>query len=188
MVLDRGDRGLFSVWTCSFWVKKVLFPLAPVTATWIGDYLMNKRYAQNFGLSIYLHVINRRTCSVSKLITLRSSLRQWRCGSNLQRELWVSFKLEDFFSCSAPISFHAPKIRCVNKLTLCNYGGIVSSASPIVKVIAYYFAGESGNGNIFFNGNWHVQNKNGHQSPRSHTYALLLSTSWPTLFLVTNYL
>jgi hypothetical protein len=30
---------------------------------------------------------------------------------------------------------------------------------------------------MFFNGKWHVQNKNGHQSPQSQTYALQLPTS-----------
>ncbi len=37
---------------------KVLFPFPLVTATCIGDYLINKRYAQNFGTSIYSRVIN----------------------------------------------------------------------------------------------------------------------------------
>jgi hypothetical protein len=41
----------------------------------------------------------------------------------------------------------------------------LSNKSPI------HFAGASGNGNTFFNGKWHVQNENGHQSPRSQTYA-----------------
>ena len=37
MVSDRGDRGLFSIWTCSFWLKCLIsFPL--VITTWIGDY------------------------------------------------------------------------------------------------------------------------------------------------------
>jgi hypothetical protein len=46
---------------------------------------------------------------------------------------------------------------------------------------------ESGNGNTFLNGKWHVQNENGHRSPRSQAYAQQLSKSRPTLFLVTNY-
>jgi hypothetical protein len=41
----------------------------------------------------------------------------------------------------------------------------LSNKSPI------HFAGESGKGNTFLNGKWHVQNKNGHRSPRSQTYA-----------------
>ncbi len=41
----------------------------------------------------------------------------------------------------------------------------LSNKSPI------HFAGESGKGNMFLNGKRHVQNKNGHRSPRSQTYA-----------------
>ncbi len=37
---------------------KVLFPFPLVTATCIGDYFINKQYAQNFGASIYSRVIN----------------------------------------------------------------------------------------------------------------------------------
>jgi hypothetical protein len=40
----------------------VLFPFPLVTVKWIGDYFLNKRYAPNFGASIY-------TCL----------LRKWRC-------------------------------------------------------------------------------------------------------------
>jgi hypothetical protein len=40
-----------------------------------------------------------------------------------------------------------------------------SNKSPI------HFAGESGKGNTFLNGKQHVQNENGHRSPRSQTYA-----------------
>ncbi len=143
---------------------KVLFPFPLVTATWIGDYFINKRYAQNFGASIYSRVINMKTCL----------LRQWRCGSNSQRELWISFKLADFFLVQASFLFTLRTFgacRCVNKLTRCNYDGIVRSASPIIKESPINLAGESGNGNMFFNGKWHVQNKNGTLSPRSQTYA-----------------
>jgi hypothetical protein len=34
-----------------------------------------------------------------------------------------------------------------------------------------HYAEESGKGNMFLNGKGHVQNKNGHRSPRSQTYA-----------------
>ncbi len=58
----------------------------------------------------------------------------------------------------------------------------LSNKSPI------HYAWESGKGNTFLNGKWHVQNENGHRSPRSQTYAQQLKKSWPTIFLVTNYL
>ncbi len=39
----------------------VLFPFPLVIAKEIGDYFINKRYAQNFGASIYSRGINIKT-------------------------------------------------------------------------------------------------------------------------------
>jgi hypothetical protein len=77
------------------------------------------------------------------------------------------------FSCSGRISFYAPNIRCANKLArytvsrkvLFDPHRFLKNKSPI------HFAGESGKGNTFLNGEQHVQNENGHRSPRSQTYA-----------------
>ncbi len=38
-----------------------------------------------------------------------------------------------------------------------------------------HFGGERGKGNMFLNGKWHVQNKNGHRSPRSQTSVKILT-------------
>jgi hypothetical protein len=79
MVLDRGDRGLFTIWTRSFWIKIIFpFPLSP--AKWISDFF------------------DIKGCGVNNLARAhRSSLRQWRCGQNSQRKLWTRFELADFF-------------------------------------------------------------------------------------------
>jgi hypothetical protein len=42
---------------------------------------------------------------------------------------------------------------------------LIANKSPID------FAGENGNGNTFLNGKCHVQNENGHRSPRAQIYA-----------------
>jgi hypothetical protein len=54
-------------------------------------------------------------------------------------QIMNQFKTRRFFSCSGRVSFHAPNIQCANKLTRYKYDGMVRSASPIVKVIAYSF-------------------------------------------------
>ncbi len=46
MVPDCGDRGLFSIWTCSFWVKSIISVLL-VTTKWKGDYFEIRRCGAN---------------------------------------------------------------------------------------------------------------------------------------------
>jgi hypothetical protein len=55
--------------------------------------------------------------------------------------------------------------RVISRKVLFDPHRFLSNKSPI------HFAGESGKGNSFLNGKLHVQNKNGHRSPRSQTYA-----------------
>jgi hypothetical protein len=55
--------------------------------------------------------------------------------------------------------------RVVSRKVLFDPHRFLSIKSPI------HFAGESGKGYKFLNGKCHVQNKNGHRSPRSQTYA-----------------
>ena len=63
-------------------------------------------------------------------------------------------------------TFGAPiKWRVISKKILFDPHRYLSNKSPI------HFAGESGKGNTFLNDKWHVQNKNGHLSPQSQTYA-----------------
>jgi hypothetical protein len=56
-MLDHGDQVCLQFAHAVFELK-VLFPFPLVTATYIGDYFINKRYAQNFGASIYSRVRN----------------------------------------------------------------------------------------------------------------------------------
>jgi hypothetical protein len=71
MVSDRGDWGLFTIWTGSFWIKIIFpFPLSPTKC--ISDYFDIKGCGAN-----------------NEAMTHRSSLRQWRCGLNPQCESWT---------------------------------------------------------------------------------------------------
>ncbi len=79
MVLDRGDRGLFTIWTRSFWIK-IIFPVTLSPAKRISNYFDIKGCGAN-----------------NEARAHESSLRQWRCGENSQRKLWNSFKMADFF-------------------------------------------------------------------------------------------
>jgi hypothetical protein len=116
------------------------------------------------------------------------SVRKWQCGSNSQRKLWNRFEFPDFFLVRAAALLTLRTLgaqinwRVISRKVLFDPQRFLSNKSPI------HFARESGNGNTFLDGKWHVQNENGHRSPRSQTYAQQLSKSWPTLFLVTNYL
>ncbi len=56
-VSDRGDRYLFTFWTCRFCVQ-IQFPFPFVITKWIGDYFDNRLCAANFGASIYSRVTN----------------------------------------------------------------------------------------------------------------------------------
>ena len=153
MASDRGDRGLFTIWTRSFWIKIIFpFPLSP--AKWISDYF------------------DIKGCGANNLARAhRSSLRQWRCGQNSQRKLWTRFELADFFLVWAATLFTLRTFgaqinwRVISRKVLFDPHRFLSNKSPI------HFAGESGKGNTFLNGKWHVQNKNGHRSPRFQAYA-----------------
>ncbi len=148
MVSDRGDWGLFTIWTRSFWIK-ILFPFPLSPAKWISDYF------------------DIKGCGANKLARAhQSSLRQWWCGQNSQRKLWTRFELADFFLVRALQTFGAQiNWRVISRKVLFDPHRFLSNKSPI------HFAGESGKGNTFLNGKWHVQNKYGHRSPRSQTYA-----------------
>ncbi len=117
MVSDRGARGLFTVWTCSFWLK-ILFPFPSVTAKLIGDYFDNKRCWSN------------KTCLLIK--------RQFICAPNLRgvkRDAartrkkyagsWFTLRIRS----ASPLTQGTSMRRCV----------IVCIASLNVKVIAYSF-------------------------------------------------
>ncbi len=53
--------------------------------------------------------------------------------------------------------------RIISRKVLFDPHRFLSNKSPI------HFPGESGKGNTFLNGKWHVQNENGPQSPQSQT-------------------
>ncbi len=153
MVLDRGDRGLFTIWTRSFWIKIIfLFPLSP--ANWVSDYFDIKGCGAN----------NRARAH-------GSSLRQWQCGWNLHHKLWNSFKMANFFlvrtaSLFTLRTFGAQiNLRVISRKALFAPHRFLSNKSPI------HFAGESWNRNTFLNGKWHAQNENRHRWPSSQTYA-----------------
>jgi len=112
-------------------------------------------------LFLYLFMCIRRTCSA----------RKWRCGSNSERKLWTRFEFADFFLVRAASLFTLRTFgaqinwRVISRKVLFDPQRFLSNKSPI------QFAGESGKGNMFLNGKRHVQNENGHRSPRSQTYA-----------------
>jgi hypothetical protein len=145
--------GLFTIWTRSFWIK-IIFPFLLSRAKWISDYFVIKG------------------CGTNNLARAhRSFLRQWRCGQNSQRKLWTRFELADFFLVRAVSLFTLRTFgaqinwRIISREDLFDPHRFLSNKSPI------HFAGESGKGNMFLSGKWHVQNKNGHRSPWSQTYA-----------------
>ncbi len=122
------------------------------------------------------------TCSARKLSngeiipaplywSTEAFLRKWRCGSNSESKLWSWFEFADFFLVRAASLFtlrtFGPQInwRVISRKVLYDPQRFLSNKSPI------HFAGESGKGNTFLNGKRHVQNKNGHRSPRSQAYA-----------------
>ncbi len=147
MVSNCGDRGLFTIWTRSFWIK-IIFPFPVSSAKWISDYF------------------DIKGCGANNLERAhRSSLCQWRCGQNSQRKLWTRFELPDFFL-----------VRAESLFTLWTFGAQINWCVIMMKVLfdphrflsnksPIHFAGQSRKGNTFLNGKWHVQNKNGHRSP-----------------------
>jgi hypothetical protein len=86
------------------------------------------------------------------------------------RQLFTRFELADFFLVRAASLFTLRTFgaqinwRVISKI-LFDPHRFLSNKSPID------LAGESGKGNTFLNGKRHVQNENGHRSPRSQTYA-----------------
>ncbi len=70
-VSDRGDQGLFKVWTCTFW-EKLLFPFPLVTAKLISDYFDNKRCSSNK----ILILITRQFICTPDLRTMKSDAAQ----------------------------------------------------------------------------------------------------------------
>ncbi len=171
MVSDSGDRCLFIICACSFWVK-CLFPFPLETAKWIGDYFEIRRYAQNFGASIYLRIITMKTCSAHKLNHGEIIAAPLYCLTEaFLRQLWTRFELADFFLVRAASLFSLRTFgaqinwRIISRNVLFDPHRFLSNKSPI------HFPGESGKGNMFLNGKQHVQNENGHRSPWSQTYA-----------------
>ncbi len=57
LVLEHGDRYLFTFWTSSFWVQ-IQCPCLFVVTKWIGDFFDNRLCTANLCASIYLRVIN----------------------------------------------------------------------------------------------------------------------------------
>jgi hypothetical protein len=85
----------------------------------LNTHLLNKNHISFSTLSSKMNkrYFDSKWCGANNLARAhRSSLRQWRCGSNSQRKLWTRFEVADFFSCSGRVSFYAPNIRCANKL------------------------------------------------------------------------
>jgi hypothetical protein len=72
-----------------------------------------------------------------------------------------------------PHLFLRYEIRCANKLMryTASRKALFAPHRFLSNKSLIHFAGESGNGNTFLNGKWHVQNENRHRSPRSQTYA-----------------
>ncbi len=183
MVSDRGNRGLFSMWTCSFWVN--CFISVSACKSKINRRLLEiRRFGANCSVRQYIPALHVRTFSARKLnfgeiisapLYWRTEvfLCKWRYGSNSLRKLWIRFDLAGFFLVLAVSlftlrTFGAQINYTVSRKILFGPHRFLSNKSPI------HFAGESRKGNTFFNGKWHVQNKNGHPSPRSQTYALQL--------------
>jgi hypothetical protein len=108
--------------------KNLLFPFPLVAAKWIADYFENKRYAQNFGASIYSRVINID-------LPPAQMAKQIKFGAQIINHIWC----RGFFSCSGRFSLYAPNIRCANKLAHYKQEDLVWSASPYCNVIAYSF-------------------------------------------------
>jgi hypothetical protein len=144
-----------------------LFHLSPLTSTVSTTALAVRRSNHSARshphiiLFLYLFMCIRRTCSA----------RKWRCGSNSERKLWTRFEFADFFLVWAASLFTLRTFgaqinwRIISRKLLFDPQRFLSNKSPI------QFAGESEKGNMFLNGKRHVQNENGHRSPRSQTYA-----------------
>ncbi len=75
MVSNRGDRGLFAIWTRSFWIKIIFpFPLSP--AKWISDYFDKGCGANNGARAHRSSLVNGdadkiRSANYEKILILR---------------------------------------------------------------------------------------------------------------------
>jgi hypothetical protein len=107
-VSDRGDRYLFTFWTCRFCVQ-IQFPFPFVITKWIGDYFDNRLCAANFGASIYSRVTN-----MIDLFCPQMAMRI-KFGAPFFNHILS----RGIVSCSGRVSIYAPNIRYANKLALC---------------------------------------------------------------------
>ncbi len=128
MVSDRGDQGLFSIWTRSFWVKCLIsFPL--VTAKWIGDLFGKKRCGSNKTLLLitrqFICAPNVRSVKRDAARTRKKSVR-----SNLVHNLRYEFDSASPFAQEAGPNIYPARIYWRTEI-LC--------VSLIDKVIAYSF-------------------------------------------------
>ncbi len=117
MVSDRGDRGLFTVWTCSFWLK-ILFPFPLVTAKWIGNYFDNKRCGSNKTCLL----ITRQFIGAPNLRSVKRDAARTRKKS---AGSWFTLRIRS----ASPLTQGTSMLHCI----------IVCTASFNVKVIAYTF-------------------------------------------------
>jgi hypothetical protein len=105
-----------------------------------------------------------KTCSARKLNhgEIISAPLYWRTEPDLNWRIFFLF---------GPRLFYAPNIgalinwRVISRKVLFDPHRFLSNKSPI------HFPGESGKGNTFLGGKWHVQSKKGYRSPRYQTYA-----------------
>jgi hypothetical protein len=170
---DRGDGGWFSIWTCSFSVK-CLISFSACNSNMNRRLLMKLGDAERIVRCVSLTFFMRDFLDFSLYFIqhcFTCSARKWRCGSNSEHKLWTRFEFADFFLVRAASLFTLRTFgaqinrRVISRKVLLDPHRFLSNKSPI------HFAEESGKGNTFLNGKRHVQNENGHQSPRSQTYA-----------------
>ncbi len=173
-MLDNGLGPWLSMFIYNLYMqflsKMSYFLFRFVTEKWIGDYFEIRRYAQNFGASIYLRVITMKTCFAHKLNhgEIIAAPLYWRTKAFL-RQIWTRFELVDFFLVRAASLFTLRTVgaqinwRIISSKVLFDPHRFLSNKSPIP------FPGENGKGNTFLNGKRHVQNENGHRSPQSQT-------------------
>ncbi len=171
LISDHGDRYLFTFWTCSFCVQ-IQFPFLFVTTKWIGDYFDNRLCVANFGASIYSRVINMIDLFCLQINSRieapcingdADQIRSANYDTVLNSRIFVLVRAASLFTLrtfGAQINW-----RVISRKVLFDPHRFLSNKLP------FHFAGESWKGNTFLNGKWHVQNKNGHRSPQSQTYA-----------------
>jgi hypothetical protein len=137
MVPDRGDRCLFTMWTCSFRVKFLIsFSACYRNMNRRLQYFEIRRCGPNCS-GRFSHIVLVKILTIFEFFA--SSVRKWRCGSNSERRFFNNIWSRGFLSCSGRVSIYAPNIRCANKLAHCKYEKFVWSALPNCKPIAYSF-------------------------------------------------